>query len=51
MKETTGEIVTIFWQDGEAVGMEYRNGELHRFMLKKATKADDAELLETKVSQ
>jgi hypothetical protein len=46
MKHWTSEIVNVCWEESEMVAIEYRNGVLKRYMLKPATKADDAELLE-----
>lgn len=45
--KTTNEIVTVFWRDGQMVGMLHQNGALKLFTLKPASKADVAELLES----
>jgi hypothetical protein len=45
MKQCTGEICTVFWEDGHKVAVEFQNGTIERFMLKPATKADSASLL------
>lgn len=42
----TNELVTIFHQDGEKVGMLYQNGSIEMYRLVKASKTDVAELLE-----
>jgi hypothetical protein len=49
MKKWTSEIVNVCWEDEEMLAIEYRNSHLKRYMLKPATKADDAELLEIEI--
>lgn len=51
MKKVTNELVQIFWEDGEMVGLLYQNGEVKLYTLKRATKADVAELLESSGSE
>ncbi len=49
--KTTSELVTIFWRDGEKVGLLYQNGHVEMYTLKVASKADVAELLEVEQQQ
>ena len=50
-KRWTSEIVNVCWEDGEMLAIEYRNGILSRYMLKPATKQDDADLLGIEVAK
>ena len=45
----TNELVQIFTKDGEKVGILYQNGQIEMYTLKKATKQDVQELLETSI--
>lgn len=47
MKKITNELVNIFWEDGQKVGMLYQNGQIEMYTLKPASKQDVANLLET----
>lgn len=49
MKKVTSELVNIFWEDGQKVGLLYQNGALEMYKLKKANKQDVADLLETEI--
>lgn len=49
MKSWTTEIVHIAHEDGQKVAMWYQNGEIEVYKLKKFTKQDTVELLETDV--
>lgn len=51
MIKVTSELVSIFWQDGQKVGMLYQNGVLEMYSLRKATKADVATLLQVDVKE
>jgi hypothetical protein len=46
MKKVTNELVQIFWEDGEKIGMLHQNGQIELYTLKKATKQDTLEFLE-----
>lgn len=46
MKKWQSELVHVCYEDGEKQAMLYQNGQIEVYMLKKATKADVAELLE-----
>lgn len=49
MKKWQSELVHVCYEDGEKQAMLYQNGQIEVYMLKKATKADVAELLEVDV--
>jgi hypothetical protein len=49
MKHWTSEIVNVCWEDDEMTAIEYRNSHLKRYMLKPATKQDDATLLDIEI--
>ena len=45
------ELVTVFYEDGQKVGMLYQNGTIELYRLVKATKQDTAQLLEIDIPQ
>lgn len=49
MIKVTSELINIFWEDGQKVGMLYQNGIIEIYTIKPANKADVARLLETEV--
>lgn len=49
MKKWIGEVVNVCYEDGEKQAVLFQNGHIELFKLKKATKADVAELLEIDV--
>ena len=51
MIHKTSELVTIFHDDGQKVGMLYQNGEVELYTLKKASKQDVVDLLEVEVAK
>lgn len=49
MINKTSELVTIFHQDGEKIGLLYQNGQVEMYTLKKASKQDVQDLLEVQI--
>ncbi len=45
--KTTNELVTIFWRDGQMVGMLWQEKSIEMFVLRSASKQDVANLLES----
>lgn len=48
---TSKEMVTIFWEGKEMIGMLHQNGEIKMFILRKALKTEVDELLDVKMPQ
>jgi hypothetical protein len=51
MKIWTSELVSICTEEGEKIAMLHQNGEIEIYTLKKASKQDIADLLETNTAQ
>lgn len=50
-RHTSKELVTIFWEGKEKVGMLHQNGEIEIFKLRRALKTEVDEMLEVKMPE